>query len=424
MPGQDGRVGPAGVSAVAVLLAAVLLSAVGFAALRSDTASADTVLKKGADAVLVLPDGTTRPAVEGETVPRGATVRAGHTGAVLVTRKREVWLGGDTDVKVVDGARQELTRGFVMVQAADAPGLDVRTAAATVTAADDALVRIDTGPLTRIGVLRGDPALVRPASRSVTTLVDTYFQVQVPAGGLPGTASPYVLTADDDYEMKLAGDLVRADADLTSLASRLDAQGVAGSVVLSALSRDVPGLPALAPGAPGSEAALGYLIAAATPGEREIVEDYTRVRDLRGDGGSWGIVAAIVRAPVDGVAAALNALLDPQTVPVVASGPLDVQDVIGALTGEQLRADVAGPDQPGPPAPPGGGGNPPPPPPTSPTPGPTTGPTDPITSVVDEVVDTVLELLPTPSPSPPGASPQPLLEVELELELPALPLLK
>jgi hypothetical protein len=416
-------VGPAGVSAIAVLLAAVLLTAVGVAALRSDTASADTVLKSGADAVLVLADGSTRPAVEGETVPRGATVQAGRTGAVLMTREREVYLGGQTDVTVVDGARQELSRGFVMVEAADAPGLDVRTPAATVSAADDALVRIDTGPLTRIGVLRGDAARVRPASRSVTTLVDTYFQVQVPAGGLPSAATPYVLTPDDGYEMRLAGDLVRADADLTALASRLDAQGVAGSVVLSALRRDVPNLPALAVGAPGSEAALGYLIAAAVPGERELVEDYARVRDLRDDGGSWGIVAAIVQAPVDGVAAALNALLDPQTVPVVASGPLDVSDVVGALIGGQPSGDGQDPQAAPPPSaprPPQTGPNPPGGP-TSPSPSPTPGVLEPVTTVVDDVVETVLDLISTPSPTPSSSSPlPPLLEVELELP----PLLK
>jgi hypothetical protein len=422
MPGQDGRVGPAGVSVIAVLLAAVLLSAVGFAALRSDTASADTVLGRGADAVLVLADGTTRAAVEGETVPRGATVQAGRTGAELVTRERVVHLGGETDVTVLDGARQELHRGFVMVEAADAPGLDVRTAAATVSAPDDALVRIDIGPLTRIGVLRGDPARVRPASRSVTTLVDTYFQVQVPAGGLPSAATPYVLTEDDEYEMRLAGDLVRADADLTALASRLDAQGVAGSVVLSALRRDVPDLPALAAGAPGSEAALGYLIATAVPGERELVEDYARVRDLRDDGGSWGIVAAIVEAPVDGVAAALNALLDPQTVPVVAGGPLDVSDLVGALTGQQPSGggqDPQNPQAPSAPRPPQTEPNRPDDP-QRPSPSPSPGVLDPVTTVVDEVVETVLELVSTPSPTPSGSPPAPLLELELELP----PLLK
>lgn len=433
MPGQDGRLsarpGTAWVAAVSVLLAAVLLSAVGVAALRSDTASADTVLQRGADAQLVLADGTSRRAVEGQTVPNGATVRAGRTGAVLTTRGREVHLGGDTDVTVLDGVRQVLARGFVMVNADDAPGLDVRTAAATVSAADDSLVRVDVGPLTRIGVLRGDAARVRPANRRATTTIPTYFQVQVRTGGLPGAASPFVLTPDDAYEMQLAQDLVRADADLTALASRLDAGGDAGSVVLAALRREVPVDPTLAAGAPGSEGAVGYLLARATPGDAPLAERYADVRALRSDGGSWGIVAAIVRARVDAVAVALNALLEPAATPVLATGPLDPAAILALIGGQPAPAPGNPADEPGEP----GEQDPERPRPTSsptpsPTPGPGTGPVSPVTDVVEEVVDTVLDIVGTPTPAPapvgggrvPSPTPAPLLQVEVQLP----PLLK
>lgn len=418
-------------TAIAVLLAGVLLSAVGVAALRSDTASADTVLQTGPDAVLVLADGGSRPAVEGEKVPPGTTVRAGRAGATLVTRGREVLLGGDTVVTVVDGARQSLERGFVMVEAADAPGLDVRTAAATVTAPEDALVRIETGPLTRIGVLRGNPAQVRPTGRRSTTVVPTFYQVQVPAGGLPGAAGPYVLTPDDRYERELAGDLVRADADLRALASRLDAGGAAGTVVLASLREAVPADRSSATRAPASERALGYLIATASPLAGELQARYADVRELRRDGGSWGIVAAIVRASVPGVASALNTLLEPMPAPVLAGGPLDAENVLGLIGadsppdgGGQEPADTDDPSAPVAPRPqPTGGPQPPPPPTSEPTQPP--APTDPVTDVVDTVVDTVLDLVGTPSPAPdarPTASPVPLLEVDLPL-LPKLPLL-
>jgi hypothetical protein len=421
MLGQHGRAGTGWVAGVAVLLAGVLLTAVGVAALRTDTASAETVLARGADAVVELPDGTSRPAVEGERVPLGATVRAGRTGAELHTRDREVHLGADTDVTVVDGVRQVLHAGFVLVDASDAPGLELRTIAGTVTSADDSLVRVDGGRLVRVGVLRGDDAAVRATDRRATTQVDTYFQVQVPRGGLPGAPTPFVLTPGDDYEAELASDLVAADRVLNALASRLDAEGAVGQVVLSSLRRQVAPA-ALSAGAPGSEQALGYLIATAAPGAADLAARYERVRALRADGGSWGVVAAIVDAEVGRVGAALNALLEPGTVPVVAGGTLDVGAALGLRPPGAVS--VPGPDGPdsgsdGPDSDSdrdgsddgNGGGGP------SPTPSPSPGPTDPVEEAVTTVVDTIRELI-SPSPS---ASPLPL-PLPLPVSVPVVPL--
>ena len=404
------------------LLAVVLLAAVGVAAFRTGTASADTVLARGADAVLQLPDGTRRAAVEGETVPPGATVLAGRTGARLDTRDREVHLGGDTAVQVLDGVRQRLEGGFVLVDADDAPGLELTTASAVVDAPDGALVRVDGGPLLRVGVLRGDdePARVTPAGRRATTEVPVYFSVQVPAGGLPGRLSPFALTPGDDYEAALARDLVMADEDLTALGRRLDGLGEAGPVVLTALRRDVPADDTLPAGAPGSEGALGYLLASAAPDPAPLPERYSRVRGLRADGGSWGVVAAIVSAPVDRVGAALSALLGPGSSPVLAGGDGTVD------VGEVLGLDPADPAGPGTPAGPGSGPapsgpqptTPPGPPPASPGPSPTPGPLtplDPVVDVVEDVVDDVLDLVlpPGATPSPSPTSPAPLLDLDL-----------
>ena len=408
MPGQDGRASTGRVVGVAVLLAAVLVSAVGVAALRSDTAGADTVLVRGEGATLALADGTSRPARVGERVPSGATVRAGVTGAELRTRDREVLLGGSTAVTVLDGVRQELLSGFVMVDATDAPGLELATPAAEVTTADDSLVRVDAGSLLRVGVLRGDAAAVRAVGRRATAEVDTYFQVQVPTGGLPGSASPFVLTPGDAYERRLAADLVRADEDLNALAARLDSDGSAGRAVLAALTEDVAGVQVAA----GSEGAVAYLIARASD-ESDLPSGYARVRELRADGGSWGVVAAIVSAPVDDVSAALGALLDPGTVPVVASRPLDAESVLD-LGGDRTDGRPGSPVLPGrpqPSPPTGGGGSGAP----EPSPSPSPGPTEPVDDVVDEVVDTVTELI-EPSPSPSPSSPGVLAPVTTVLE--------
>lgn len=408
MPGQHGRAGTASVTAVAVSLAGVLVAAVGVAALRTDTAGADTVLQRGPGAVLALPDGSSRPAVEGERVPRGATVRAGRAGAVLQTRDREVYLGGATAVTVLDGVRQVLDAGFVLVDASAAPGLQLATGAGTVRTEDGSLVRVDGGPLVRVGVLRGAAAAVRAAGRRATAQVPTYFQVQVPRGGLPGAVTPFVLTPGDAYERRLAADLVAADEALEALAARLDA-GPAARVVLTSL-REVAADPVPEPA--GREQAVGFLIATAAAEPGSLAARYDRVRELREAGGSWGVVAAIVSAEVDRVGAALDALLEPGTVPVLAAGPLDVEAALG-LGG-------AGPAAPqGPPAGSGGdrpvrgtgdrggdgsggdrgGGSSP-----SPSPSPTSSPTDPVTDLVQEVVDTVLGLV-SPSPSPSSAAP-------------------
>ena len=398
--------------ALSVLLAAVLAGAVGVAALRTDTASADTVLTRGDGAVLELADGTTRAAVVGERVPRGATVRAGSAGAQLQTRDREVWLGRATAVTVLDGARQELRSGFVMVDASDAPGLELETAAATVTTADDSLVRVDGGQLLRVGVLRGDEAGVRAAGRRATADVETYHQVQVPAGGLPGQPTPFVLTPGDAYERQLAAELVRADDDLNALAARLDSDGAAGRAVLAALDEDVDVAVAA-----GSEGALGYLIARAAD-DGDVADGYVRVRDLREAGGSWGIVAAIVAAPVDRVSAALGALLEPGTVPVVAGGPLDVDAVLDLGGSGPGSADGVPQQPPAEPAPrPTGGGSAP--PTDGPGPSPTPGPLEPVTAVVDEVVDAVTDLLPTPTPT---SSPAPVEGSVLDPVLELVPL--
>lgn len=417
MTGQTGHAAGRGqtvTAAVAAVLAAVLLSAVGVAALDLRTAAADTVLLRGADATVVLVDGTERPLREGDEVPRGATVRAGTTGAVLETRGREVWLGQATTVTVLDGARQELGAGFVMVDADEGPGLELTTAASVVTTDDGSLVRVVAGPLERVGVLRGDAATVRAAGRRASTEVPTYYQAQVSAGGLPTMATPLLLTGDA-YERELARDLFDADRDLNALARRLDMRGEAGPAVLQVLSTVVPAA-APVPGAPESERALGFLLAAADDPDRAPAS-YDRVRALRTAGGSWGVVAAIVGVSANDVSGVLAALLEPGVPALAAGGSAMDADLLVDLLGGAAPGAPGAVDEPAPgpapsprPSPPPGGPGPGPGPSPSPTPGPVPPPPATGVPLVDEVVDTVLDLVdPTPSP---------LLPVDVPLDLP------
>lgn len=435
MTGQDGQARSTGVVVLAAVAAAALLAGVALAALRSSTANADTVLAAGAGTVLTLADGSSRPAVVGERVPRGATVQAGATGAVLATRDREVHLGQETGVTVLDGARQVLTGGFVLVDSADAPGLELQTPAGLVTVRDDSLVRVDGGPLLRVGVLSGEPAALRAAGRSAVAEVPRYYQVQAAAAGLPGEATPLLLTGDS-YERDLARDLHVADVDLNALARRLDTAGDAGPAVLAVRQASLPAAPAVQAGAPASERALAFLLASAVGNGDPLAERDALVRELRFAGGSWGVVAALVSVSPNDVSAALAALLAPAAPSLAAGqGPLDLADLMGIAPAPGAGTPGAGapgvgpdpgtssqPDtssQPGtaPNQPAPGQPSPRPPAPGAPVPVPSPPSTGiaPVDGLVDTVVDTVVRLLTPPSPAPaPASTPAPLLGPVLE----------
>ncbi len=441
MLGQAGRSGSVGVVALGALSAAVLLSAVGVAAFRDVTAGVDTVLQRGPDAVLVMSDGRRRPAVQGETVPGGATVEAGRSGAVLATADREVHLYPAASVTVLDGVRQVLTAGSVIVDASDAPGLDLDTAAAAVSTRDGALVRVDGGPLTRIGVLStrgggsGTGADVRATGRRAATEVSEYYQVQVATGALPGATTPLLLTGDD-YELALARDLVLADRTLNQIRRTLVGTAVEGRAVLTALRSAVPDGAGSPSSVPDTERALAFLVASSTSGGSQS-ERFARVSELRSAGGSWGVVAAIVGATVDAVGAQLARLLAPSAeMLAVEQQPVDVAQALGLVPppppAPVAVATVKVPVLPPPSSSTGRRSGPvaapaPSPSPQRPAPLPTVppAPTEPVAVVLEGVVDAVLNLVDlsseSTSPAPqPAVSPTPLLDLPL-LKLPLLP---
>jgi hypothetical protein len=404
------RVGAAasrlGVPAIAVALAVVLLAGVVVAALRPGTASAATVLQRGEGVVVQADDGSSRPLRVGDEVPRGSVVVAAADGAVLATRGRDTWLGGGAAVAVLDGARQDLRAGLVMVDARRGPGLLLSTPAADVRTPEGAVSRVEGGPLLRVGAYDGDPLTVQPAGRSATTPVARAYQVQVPEGSLPGRVTPLVLTPDDPYERALAPVLVAGDEALTDVAERLDAEGAPAVAVRAAADADVPlaAVPAAVPaGAPGSERALAYLLARAAGGAagEGLADRYAEVRALRGDGGSWGVVASLVQAEVTAVAALLDELLAPGAA-LQAAQPLDVPTLLDLVGGGPAPAPAPAPTATAPtPAPPAAPGPPPAAPSTPPSPAPPSAPVPEPPPVVGEVVDTVLGLLTAPAPAAP-----------------------
>lgn len=406
---MPGRVGPTGreqrlVAGISTTLAVVLLAAVGVATLSDPTASTPTVLREGADAQLVLADGTRRPAVVGESVPDGAQVRTGRSAAVLATRDREVHLTPSSEVTVLDGSTQQLDAGSLVVDARGAAGLDVRTAAATIKTRRGVVLRVDDGPLTRITQLAGDGVQVRARDRTTRDGVPRLYQLLVARGSRPSTPSPAMLRGDA-IEQRLVGELAAADRMLDVLSAELsEGEGdvttgapsgvevvAAGGparpavAVLAALRSDLPSVePASQVGPAAGERALAYLLATAGE-EGDGVEDrFDRVRELRRAGGSWGVVAALLGIDVGDVGARLAALLAPGA-PVIAagSGGDATQALVDVLVGgtsapgpdSAAPADADPPTGPAdsPPAPSSPGprpsSSPKPPPPSSPPPG-------------------------------------------------------
>ena len=401
MTGRAGHPGRQGVAAAATFAALSLLAAVGLSACGTDVANADTVLQDPRAATVRLDDGTTRSASAGMKVPHGATVTTAAGGsAALVTAGRVVLLGSDTVVAVVDGRREQLRKGLVMIDARRAGDLALDAGAATVNADRGALTRVERDVLLRVATFRKGVS-VRAASRRATVDVPALHQVQVPYGGLPGRVTALGLTRDA-WERRYALDLVTSDVDLSNLAAGLDADPESGSAVARAVPASYVSSAPLAAGEPRSEGALGFLVARAAGGSDG--EQFATVRRLRAEGGSWGVVAAIVGAKVGAVSAALDALLAPDEEVLVAApgqGTIDVGGLLGGSSGTGSGSADPGTASPRPTRGPSAS--------PKPSPGPSSSP-DP----VDEVVKTVTSLLPTPPPSTaPAPSSSPLIQVEV-----------
>jgi hypothetical protein len=374
-------------SGLVVLTAATVTAFVA----SGDPASANTYVTSVTNAVIALPDGSQHAARIGALLPEGATIRTGAApaGAVLTTAGRDVYVGGLSSVRVLDGVRETLERGQVMVDSRRGPRLALGTTAGTVTTRQGALTRVERGVVLRLGVFQGAASLA-VEGRQATVTVPALYQVMTQYGALPGRPTALALTPDDPWERRLAANLVEADEQLTRWQKGL--RGTAGEAVLSIAPA---GYRPTAAGTDLGEAALSFAVAEAATAASSVQANYDTVRTSRTQGGSWGVVAAIVRATVSAVSSRLDAALprDP-TGPAVVAGTTPNLPGIGPSA-----SPTTGPDK--------GGPHPPTPTPTvTVTPSTTASPT-----VADQVVTIVKDLLPTPTPTLlpglPAASPAP-----------------
>jgi hypothetical protein len=368
---------------VAVLMAAAL----SLVLTGKDPASAATFITSVTRAEIVYADGSQLPATMGARLPNGASLRTGDGGGARITTDgRDVYIGALSTVTVVDGVHQTLERGLVMIDAHSGPALTLGTSvgAGTVSAPVGSLARVEQNIGTlRLAVYRAE-ASITAEGRRATRMVSALHQVRVPYGGVPETPTALALTIKngvyDTWEQRLAADLVQADVDLNSFAV-----GLNGNDGLAVISAAPVSLRENLQGRRGEQALTVAVAQKARANGGDVAKNLEQVQRDRSDGGSWGVVAAIVRATVSDVTSVLGSSLDDPSNPTVIAIPRVSQgsgDPQPAVTASPTRAPGGTPTR-------------------RPTTRPTTpGPTDP----VQEAVKQVTGMLP-PTPTPPVPAP-------------------
>ncbi|MCU1588681.1 MAG: hypothetical protein JWN31_2174 [Frankiales bacterium] len=367
---------------VAVLMAAAL----SLVLTSPDPASAATFVTSVTHGEIVYADGTERAATIGAKLPGGASLRTGDGGGARITTDgRDVYIGALSTVTVVDGVHQTLQRGLVMIDAHSGPALTLATSvgAGTVNAPTGSLARVEQNVGTlRLAVYRAE-ASITAQGRQATRTVSALHQVLVPYGGVPESPTALALTIKngvyDTWEQRLAADLVQADVDLNSFALGLN--GNDGLLVISAAPAS---LRENLQGRRGEQALTVAVAQKARANAGDVSKNLVEVQRDRSDGGSWGVVAAIVRATVSDVTSVLGSSLDDPGNPTVIAIPRARQ-----AGGEPQAAVTAVPTRtPG----------------STPSRRPTTRPTPGSTDPVQQAVNQVTGMLP-PTPTPPVPTP-------------------
>lgn len=355
---------------------------------------ATTVLRGATGVTVISAAGAAHPGVDGEHLAVGETVRTTTTRSALVTGGRVTTLGPATAVDIADRSHYLLDVGTVVVD--HRHGRDARVDAGPVTVEHigATAVRIERGFAVRVAVFDGGPATVTASERSMT--VPALHEIDAPGASLPTAPTPLALR-DDALDTAAAPALVSADVTLDHRAAALDRVG--GTAVPAALIRTLPAAPAATA---VSERILPVAIARADR-SATLPAAYARTAALRSDGGSWGVVAALVDAKIAAVQQQLDALLAGPALPLVlpvGTGGDGSAAAVTALLAAAAPAPAGTAPEPGATgsaAKPVGG--------ASPTPAPTPAPTP----LVQNLVNTITGLLPLPTgaPIPPPATAPP-----------------
>lgn len=376
-------------SALALIAAGVALSAGG------DVADLPVRLSSLRAVTVVSADGSVRSVDDGDTLRRGDTVRTGPDGsAVMTVERRRVVLAEESEVVVPDGASLDVRRGSVLLDRRRGPGLTVVAGDVRLDRIDPGAVRVDRSYVVQVSVYAGRTRVRTSTGRQLT--LTSLRTVGVAGRTLPTAGRPLSLsTPPHPWERDVLPGVVAADAALTRLAAgRIDATLKTAARARSYVAAFADVLSDVTADAPASEAVLPVAIGRAARDDRAERARVASARDLRADGGSWGVVAAIADARSGDVASRLEALLagaevgaDGGTGPTSGPGP-DGGGGAGPGDGTGQPSPAASGGRPSrSPAPPSGS--------PSPTPSPSASP-----NAVEELVEDVEELVPTPSLPP------------------------
>jgi hypothetical protein len=376
--------------ALAALAAAALVVATTVTGCSSSLASATTVLTGVVSATVVHTDGSTASAVPGLRLRAGDLVRTGPGGrAELVTRNRNVFLGSEASLQVIDGQNQQLRHGAVVVDAQHGSGLDLQVAGLAVTVPAGTALRAERSVTVRLGALAGTSRVVSETGRSLQ--LSALQQAVIGGDALPDATTPLRLT-DDDGEAHAVPTLVHDDEALNGLARGIDGTGATTATVVTAAWRGpLTHTPA---GVGRSERVLPVVIATAGPAA-QATRRYRTAVALRRAGGSWGVVARLLgvdAARVVDQLAVLERTQKPGSIGNARQILAAIARASGSSGGSSSSSNSSGGGTGGSGS--GSGGNP------TPTPSPS-GTSQPL-DTVDQTVGQVISLIPTPSPSPTG----------------------
>ena len=391
-PGRPNRA----VAGRVALTGAACLASTFLVGCGSSLASSPTTLQDAYSVQVVHPNGAVVTGVSGLRLHNGDVVRTASGGrAELRTRSRVVYLDSDAAVAIVNGARQDLRHGAVVVDAKSGPGLYLQVGDLAVSTPHGAAVRAERAVTVRVGTLVGAASLTTDTGRQMS--VPALAQVMAGGVALPDDATPLHLT-DDNGEAHAAPALVRDDLALDALAAGIDATGSSTALtVASAWHGDVAAAPA---GIARSETVLPIVIAAAGHPDDPQAR-YRQAVALRSGGGSWGVVAHRLGTDSAAVLAALDAFEHGASTGQVGTVPTALAFI--AAVGRSGNTALLGSSPSGSVAHHGGTGS-------SPTPKPSPTSTSPVDTVVGKVTDTidkVLKVLPTPTATPVGVAPAP-----------------
>jgi hypothetical protein len=338
----------------------------------------------------------------GQRVPSNYVIRTAANGsAELITRGRVVYVGGNghaAAVAVTDGAHQQLRTGVAVVDAQHGPGVVLDVAGDSLSVPDGSAVEAMRSVYVTAGSLVGPSTLTNSSARTV--MIPPLYQAVVSGDALPTRTTPLALS-DSPAEAAVVPALVSADQRLRQLAAGIDNSGpTLGRVVLTSWTRHDVTVP-LPAGTPRSEQVLPIVIADATSGFKDAQDRYNRVLLWRSQGGSWGVVLAILNGSESTVAAAFDNYTGGQATPH-----------IGQVSFRHLAASQSphGSRSPNPhrstrptshPTPSPSGSHQPSPKPTS-----SKSPTGQVVGTVNTVVKKVIGLVPTLGPKP-GSSKSP-----------------